>query len=269
MTAADVGDEQELLARAQHGDRGAFDQLLKRHIPTVRRLLRRMVGHPDDAEDLLQATLLRAYLAIARFRGDAKLSTWLLSIATRVAIDHLRSHRVSANAKMELRDLVHASAELAAVRDRMFESADFEVREHVAFCFACVGRSLPPDEQAALVLRDVLELSNDEAAAALEISSSVLRHRLARARTSMQTTYDGLCRLVSKQGVCYQCSGLREAFAPEHRGPAVPVLAEEGERPARAWRRRLAVVNAVDPDQGAAQRFHDFLWRALEQLETA
>ena len=262
-------DDADRLARAQHGDRAAFDQLLGPHIPAIRRLLRRMVGHPEDTADLLQTTLLRAYLAIASFRGEAKLSTWLLTIATRVALDHLRTHRLAADAKMQLRDHVHATAALSAERQHLSRSGevDFDVREHIAFCFSCVGRSLPPDEQAVLVLRDVLELSNDEAAGVLDVSTSVLRHRLAHARTTMQTTYEGLCRLVSKEGVCYQCTGLRETFSAQHRGPEIPVLAEPGDAPEGVWRRRLTVVNAVDPDVGTAQRFHDFLWRALKQLE--
>jgi RNA polymerase sigma-70 factor (ECF subfamily) len=230
-----------------------------------------MVGHPEDTADLLQATLLRAYTSIAGFRGDAKLSTWLSAIATHVALDHLRAHRVSENAKMQLRDHVHATPALGAERQRLSSSGEvaFDVREHIAFCFTCVGRSLLPEEQAALVLRDVLELSNDEAAAALGVSTSVLRHHLARARSTMQSRYEGLCRLVSKEGVCYQCTGLRETFLAERRGPGVPELAAAGETPEARWRRRLVVVNAADADTGVSQRFHDFLWRALKEIEIA
>ncbi|MBI3200689.1 MAG: RNA polymerase sigma factor [Myxococcales bacterium] len=271
MSDDETQEDTELLARAQHGDRGAFDRLLAPRVPAIRRLLRRMVGHPQDTDDLLQTTLLRAYLGIARFRSEAKLSTWLASIATRAALDHLRAHPLGPQAKMQLRDHVHASAELSGERDRFLHGGevDFDVREHIAFCFTCVARSLPPDEQAALVLREVLELSNDEAADLVAVSTSVLRHHLAAARATMQTRYEGLCRLVSKQGVCYQCTGLRETFGPGRGGPPVPTLAAEGDDAAGSWRRRLSVVNAADPDRGTSQPFHDFLWKALKQLELA
>src|SRR6185503_2834666 len=113
-------------------------------------------------------------------------------------------------------------------------------------------------------LRDVLELSNDEAAKALDVTTSVLRHRLATAREAMQDRYDGLCRLVSKTGVCYQCEGLRDAFPERARGPAVPVIADA--TPDGALRKRLAVVRDADIEDGAAREFHDFLWRALARM---
>jgi RNA polymerase sigma-70 factor (ECF subfamily) len=263
--------EAELVALAQQGDRHAFEVLIEQRIPALRRLLRRLVGDPQDAADLLQDTLVRAYTRFGTFRGDAKLTTWLYTIATRIAIDYLESRRLRADAKLRLRDHVHDdphhAAELEEIRND--EGSRFDAREHIAFCFACVSRSLPTEEQAALVLRDVLELGNDEAARVLEISTSVLRHRLARARTTMQTRYEGLCRLVSKTGVCYQCEGLRDSFPDGRGGPDVPTLAQPDDRPGQSLRRRLAVVRDADVESGASQRFHALLWRALATLQSA
>jgi RNA polymerase sigma-70 factor (ECF subfamily) len=262
--------EQELLALAQQGDRSAFDELMSPLVPKLRQFLRRMVGNPHDADDLVQDTLVRAYTRLGAFRGDSKLTTWLYAIASRLAIDHLASRRLAADAKLRLRDEVHASpVHLDELRRHLAsESTRFDAREHIAFCFGCVSRSLPPDEQAALVLRDVLELSNEEAARVLDVTTSVLRHRLASARGAMQARYEGLCRLVSKTGVCHQCEGLREAFPEERQGPPVPVLAEATDTPRSAYRRRLAVVRSADVEGGAADAFHAFLWRVLASLAT-
>ncbi len=262
--------EQQLIELAQHGDRAAFDELMTPLLAGLRQLLRRMVGDPHDADDLLQDVLIRAHTRLGTFRGEAKLTTWLYTIATRLAIDHLGSRRLRADAQLRLRDHVHADPRHSAELERMLgsETARFDAREHIAFCFSCVARSLSPEEQAALVLRDVLELSNDEAARALELSTSVLRHRLSAARTTMQERYDDLCRLVSKTGVCYQCEGLRASFPVAGRGPEVPVLRQADDDPEHAYRRRLTVVRSTDPDQGVAHHFHDFLWRALATLDT-
>jgi RNA polymerase sigma-70 factor (ECF subfamily) len=258
--------EAELLSLAQQGDRAAFDELLTPLIPRLRQLLRRMVGDPQETADLLQDTLVRAYTRLGTFRGDARLATWLHSIASRLAIDHLAARRLEADAQVRLRDHMHAEPTHKAELERHFASGHYDAREHVAFCFGCVSRSLAPEDQAALVLRDVLELTNDEAAKALDVTTSVLRHRLTAARAEMQLRYQGLCRLVSKSGVCYQCEGLRAAFPEAYRGPEVPVLAEPNDTADTAYRRRLAVVRAADPDTGASQPFHDFLWRTLSAL---
>lgn len=267
-TSNEPRTEAELLALAQQGDRGAFDELLTPLIPRLRQLLRRMVGDPQQAADLLQDTLVRAYTRLGSFRGDARLATWLYAIASRLAVDHLASRRLEANAKLRLRDHVHTDPTHAAELERHFASGPgFDAREHVAFCFTCVSRSLAPEDQAALILRDVLELTNDEAARALDLTTSVLRHRLAAARAEMQLRYQGLCRLVSKTGVCYQCEGLRNSFPDAYRGPSVPVLAEPHDTADTSYRRRLAVVRSSNADADTSQPFHDFLWRALGTMQ--
>jgi predicted DNA-binding protein (UPF0251 family) len=90
----------------------------------------------------------------------------------------------------------------------------YEAKEHIAFCFTCIGRTLSPTEEAALLLREVFEFSNAEAAQMLGISEPALRHNLSSARRQMTEHFDGLCQLINKTGRCYQCVTLRE-FAPE------------------------------------------------------
>ena len=92
------------------------------------------------------------------------------------------------------------------------------MREHIAFCFSCIGRTLEPDEQAAIMLREVLGFSNQEAAAMLEVSEPVFRHRLSAARSKMIRSYEGLCQLINKTGVCWQCKGLHEFAGAGHNG---------------------------------------------------
>jgi len=193
------------------------------------------------------------------------LSTWLVTIVGRVALDVLSRRRVAADGKLRLREHVYAEPEHAEELRRHQAAGQFDVREHIAFCFGCVARSLPPEEQLALVLRDVMELSNDEAARVSEVTTSVLRHRLASARSTMQQRYEGLCRLVSKEGVCWQCDGLRDSFAPARRGPSLPIIDGDGDRE-RAYDARMTVVRTADVEHGASQELHDFLWRALRAL---
>ena len=74
-------DDEGLIERARFGDRAAFDALVTPVLPRLRRVVRELVGDPDDTNDLVQDTLLRAYEKIASFRGDASVTTWLVTIA--------------------------------------------------------------------------------------------------------------------------------------------------------------------------------------------
>lgn len=260
MTARQT--DHELLEAARAGDRQAFDRLFGEHVPKLRGVLRRMVGHPDDVDDLAQESLLRAFQSLDGFRGEAGAGTWLCTIGTRLAIDHLRRRKrwreqaqVIYGTRCEQSDALRGEVG-AALSDPGFA---YDVREHIAYCFACVGRSLEPEAQAALVLRDVLQLTNEEAANALGLSRSVLRHRLAAARSQMQQSYEGLCSLVNKQGACWQCAGLRGA-SPEHaRGPEVPARVD--------WSERLAIVREARLDDGVSRVLHDLFFRRTEVQE--
>jgi len=252
----------ELLQAAQRGDRKAFDRLFTEHVPKLRGVLHRMVGHPDDVDDLAQQAMLNAYEGLGSFRGDSSPGTWLCSIGARLAVDHLRTRkrwRERAQIMFAASCLEDEQRSAAVVGSMSGPGYSFVVNEHIAYCFTCVGRTLEPEAQAALVLRDVLELTNDEAAAALGLSRSVLRHRLTEARESMQKSFDGLCALVNKQGACWQCAGLREVSPEGKRGDPVPDGVD--------WPRRLQIVRDVAKDPLRSKALHDLFYRFTEVQE--
>jgi RNA polymerase sigma-70 factor (ECF subfamily) len=255
-------DTLTLLDAAKRGDRPAFDRIFAEHVPKLRGLLRRLVGHPDDVDELAQQALLNAYEGIASFRGEANPGTWLCSIGARLAIDHLRSRkRWRERAQSIFAAEALSSPELGTEIGEAFSDPEFsyDVNEHIAYCFTCLGRSLAPEAQAALVLRDVIGLSNEEAARALKLSHSVFRHQLAAARKGMQQSFEGLCALVSKQGVCWQCSGLRAAVAEDKRGSPPPATLD--------WPRRLQVVRDAPLGEGCSKLMHDLFFRRTEEQE--
>lgn len=85
--------EHQLLIRCQAGDQGAFQQLLRPHLPTLLALARRCCRDQHWAEDLVQETLVRAYQGLVGFRGDAGLRTWLFRILVRLASEPERWRR--------------------------------------------------------------------------------------------------------------------------------------------------------------------------------
>lgn len=250
-------------------DRDGFDALVRPALPSLEAFVRRMIGHPEDTRDLVQDTLLRAYESIDGFRGEASFKTWLFAIATRRCIDHLRARRRwSWDAQEGVRQQLYGELGADGVRAELLggDAYRFDAREHIAFCFTCVGRSLDAEEQAALVLSEVFELGDREAARALGLSESTYRHRLAAARAAMHERFAGLCGLVAKSGVCYQCKGLRMQAAAVERGPELPALGDEATGADDKRRVRLQVVREGDVHRGVMQPFHDRLWRALERF---
>lgn len=264
MTSGQSGPQQDLVLRAASGDQQAFEALLLEHRPKLRAVIRRMIGHPDDTDDLVQESTVRAWESIGSYRGEASFGTWLCAIGLRQAIDHLRKQKqwrtesqIAYSNECAKTEALGAEV-MSVLSDPAFA---YEAEEHIAYCFTCVGRSLPPEEQAVLVAREVMGLTGSEAAKALGVTESVLRHRLTAARGEMERRYDGLCSLVNKRGVCYQCEGLRSATPAPQQGPAAPQLQGLDER--------LQVVRRADVDTGASQAMHDLFWRRTKEFEAS
>jgi RNA polymerase sigma factor (sigma-70 family) len=90
MAVYHLSDE-ELLGLTAQGNMGAFGQLIERHKDRVYRVVYRMVGHEQDAQDLAQDVFLRAYRSLHTFRGDARFTTWLHRLTVNLTLDWLRS----------------------------------------------------------------------------------------------------------------------------------------------------------------------------------
>lgn len=240
-----------------------FEALLRPHRAALQAYLHRLIGPPDQAEDVLQQSLLKAFESFESLRDEARFKSWLFSIATRTGIDHLRRHkRWRPFAQRLLEDHCHANEpdRLAVEASTRAEAYAFDVREHISFCFTCVGRSLDPLEAAAVLLREVLQLTNREAAHVLGVSESVFRHHLSHARAHMRETFEGLCSLVGKQGICWQCASFRRVAPEPKKGPSLPVIGEDLDQ-------RLAIVREHHFLEGLSQSLHVHLLHALERLE--
>jgi RNA polymerase sigma-70 factor, ECF subfamily len=152
-------EELQLVEKARKGDSDAFGSLVEPWRKPLFGYIYRMVTLRQDAEDLLQDVLVRVLEGIRTYRGEARFKSWLFGIATHVCLDHLRGKkrwRVEAQLIGEQESI----ADPVKVEDLQKLMAQpefsFEIREHIAFCFSCIARTLPPEEQAALMLKEVL-----------------------------------------------------------------------------------------------------------------
>ena len=266
-------DELKLVERAQQGDRAAFGSLVEPWRKPLFGYIYRMVTLRQDAEDLLQDVFIRVLEDIRSYRGEVRFKSWLFGIATHACLDHLRQRkrwRVEAQligereATANPENIVHLRALMAG------PGFTYETREHIAFCFSCIARTLEPEEQAAMMLKEILEFTDQEAAAILRLSEPVFRHRLSDARAKMTQAFDGLCALINKAGVCYQCSGLREIAPEDHRGAdLVQIEAAPGMSvtPDTLFDARAAIARSADLAGGTTRPMHDMFYTTLSARE--
>jgi len=266
-------DELKLVERAQQGDRDAFGSLVEPWRKPLFGYIYRMVTLRQDAEDLLQNVFIRVLEDIRSYRGEARFKSWLFGIATHACLDHLRKRkrwRVEAQLIGE-REATANPENIVQLRGLMAKPGfTYETREHIAFCFSCIARTLEPEEQAAVMLKEVLEFTNQEAAAILRFSEPVFRHRLSDARAKMTKAFDGLCALINKAGVCYQCQGLREIAPENHRGPdlvQIEVAPGMSVTPDTLFDARAAIARSADLADGTTRAMHDMFYTTLSARE--
>lgn len=265
--------EAALVARAQAGDAEALESLFAGWRKPVFAFVYRMVTQREDAEDLTQEALVRAVRGLANFRGESQFKTWLFGIATHVSLDHLRrKQRWRAEAQMiaqqeGIKSSAHNQQLAKLMSDPRFI---FDIKEHIAFCLACIGRTLAPEEQALLLLREMFGFTGQESAQILGISEPVLRHRLETARETMARDFDGLCQLINKTGVCYQCRGLRDYCPDGHKGDdfvSIEALAGMARTPETLLDARMAIAKAANLEYGTSSTLHTLFFESLTRQE--
>ena len=182
---AGVDPDAELVARVQNGDLDAFEELVTRHSRRVFRTLLGIVGVVEDAQDAMQDTFLKAFHHIGSFEHRSRFSTWLLMIAANTGIQRLRERK-----PIESLDDVPTDAE-EEFRPRQVRSwadnpeqlySKTELRELIEQGIM----RLPPKYRVVLMLRDIEQLSTEEAATALGLAIPALKTRVCRARLMLR-----------------------------------------------------------------------------------
>lgn len=173
-------DDAALVEAAIAGDTAAFDVLVTRHRRSVYQVCYRFVNHHEDAADLTQDTFVRAWKALASFRGQARFSTWIYRIAVNVCLN-----RVSL--KTPKTDVV--DFDLVADQREPAPGAAIDAAERQAMVRAAV-QSLPPRQRTALILRTYHELSHQEVADIVGTSVGAVKanvfHALANLRKRLE-----------------------------------------------------------------------------------
>lgn len=192
---------EQILARARAGDGDAFRELTDPYRRELQLHVYRIVGSAQDAEDLLQETLLAAWRGLEQIQGRASVRAWLYRIATNRSLDALRASRRRPEGLPRMAEVPAPTRRtepiwLEPFPDVLLEDipdhapgpeARYEAKEAIALGFIVGLQHLPPRQRAVLVLRDVLGFHATEVAEMLATSEASVNSLLRRARAAFES----------------------------------------------------------------------------------
>lgn len=249
------------VAAAQQGNKTALDGVVRAAERPIYNLALRMFGHPQDAEDAAQEILIKIITGLGSLRDAEAAGGWAMRIACRHLVETRRQSRIEAM-RLSFRGFA-ADLEQGLTDPQGVDSGDMEtalaIEEIKVGCTLAMLTCLSRKHRIAYLLGDVFELTDSEAAAALEIKPAAYRQRLRRARVAVKAFLASACGNVSAQAACRcerrvaaaraggrlgQSRPLFGASAPP--GRTVPALRAQIQRMEKG--RRAAALLRSNPD---------------------
>ena len=223
----------------------------------------RMTASVQDAEDIVQDTYIKAFSKISTFRGESSLKTWIFSIASNLARDLLKSKKRWPETVTDIcREEALSNRQFFQEAMRIRETSPqgkFEIKEHIAFCFTCVSKSLPLEQHLALLLKEVYGFKVTEIAQIMDQTEAMVKYYLHVSRSRMIEIFDHRCSLINKEGICYQCTELNGIFNPKQKAQEELIkieMAREAENKSKEelFDLRMKILQELDPfESGAAE----------------
>ena len=267
-------DNQSLLKKALEGDIHSFQAMFAEFQGQLKSYLYRLLADRNDVDDLTHDTFIRAYDRIASFNQESSLKTWVFTIATNLAYNMLKKRqRWTADAQdlgkeysiatPDVRQacrMVHATSPLGA----------YEIKEHIDFCFICIAKTLPVENQVALILKDIYDFPVHDICLILGKTEGVVKHLLIDARKTMMDIYDNRCALINKNGTCHQCSELNGIYNPkqDQQQELMKLDLVKGSKKfhrEKLFELRTELVKAIDLQQGVGSDLNEILFRVTRK----
>ncbi len=177
--------DQELVERAQKGDKRAFELLVMKYQRKLARLLSRMVRDPAEIEDITQESFIKAYRALPQFRGESAFYTWLYRIAVNTAKNYLvaRGRRAPTSTEFNAEE-AEGFEEAELLRDIATPDAELQTKQ-IAEAVNKAVDALPEELRTAITLREIEGLSYEEIAQMMDCPIGTVRSRIFRAREAI------------------------------------------------------------------------------------
>jgi len=187
--------ERMLLGRLIKRDEDAFSYVVRSYGDRVYNLVLRLVGSPSEAEDIAQEVFVTVFKSIESYRGEAKLSTWILRIAANHAknrIKYLSRRRTTSQEMRDGTDATEMADEGKAPMQAHFDAPDvlLEAAETEQILQGAIAK-LDEEQRLLVVLRDVEELSYEEIVEITGLPEGTVKSRLHRARMALKDSLEG------------------------------------------------------------------------------
>lgn len=230
---------------------------------TLKSYILRITASVQDTEDIVQDTWLKASEKLHTFKGNSSLKTWLFAIASNLARDNFRAKR------RWTEDVTDVCKEAAMSNRAFFQEAmqirmsspqgNFEIKEHITFCFTCLSKSLPLEQHLTIWLKEVYHFKVAEIAIIINNTEAMVKYYLHTGRSKMIKIFEGRCSLINKEGVCHQCTELNGIFNPKQKAEEELVKINMVRAAKKADKEhlfdlRMEIVQGIDPfESGAAE----------------
>jgi len=265
-------EQEEILKSAIAGDINAFQTLFAEFQNPLKSYLYRLLTDRNDVDDLTHDTFIRAFSKISTFNQESSLKTWIFTIATNLAYDHLRKvKRWQTDAQDRGADLAIGTEEVRRafwIAHDTSPAGAYEMREHIDFCFTCISKTLPIEQQVALILKDIYDFSVREICLILGKTEGVIKHLLNDSRNTMTDIFEHRCALINKNGVCHQCSHINEIFNPKQ-NQQEELMKLELVKASKKYNReelfalRTVLVKAIDPLHASGTDLHESIMHCV------
>jgi len=177
--------DQELVRRVQKGDKRAYDLLVLKYQHKIAKLISRYIRDPDEVQDVAQEAFIKAYRALANFRGESAFYTWLYRIAINTAKNHLMAQgRRPPGSDVELEDAMITEEGAAALSD-VDTPEGLALTDEIERVILAAIEALPEELRTAITLRELEGLSYEEIAEAMSCPVGTVRSRIFRAREAI------------------------------------------------------------------------------------
>lgn len=242
--------------------------------PELQSFVFRILTNKQDAEDIVQETYLKVHQNIEAFRGESSFKTWVFSIALNLSKNLLtRQKRWLENAQDYGAMLhVHSPARWTALKNVFDSTPDktYEVKEHIAYCFNCINKTLELNQQICLLLKEVYDFKIHEIMEITKLSEGIIKHAIADARKNMIRIFDDRCSFVNKGGSCHQCTTLTGSLNPKQNAQIEALkikMVRDGDSSdkGRLLDLRLELVKNIDPLNSSNSLVNTFMLEHSEK----